>query len=251
MVGFLGEQELYIKIQDHLFEMIPESWKTVFLHTSILDIPNQIPRGDLFVYYIPKGILKRKPVNCYEVPSLFDIDEEDYSRLIMSLYNIIKKLRDSYAKYRKHRFTTVDIVCSNKKFMITYGFENLLNSNYSLEEMHLIWRYENLKIDLDSLNRNDRKILEDYIQEARVSLPKKQEIVETPLYERPAQATVDYERSLTLDEIVARKKEQERLEEKKRKKEEKRRKRKQLDILEDEDTEPIIHNEILKNRDIQ
>lgn len=251
MVGFQNEKEFYMKIQDNLFEMIPESWKTVFLHTSFIDIKNQIPKGEFFVYYIPKGILKRKPVNCYEVPSLFDIDEEDYSRLIMSLYNTIKLLRDNYTKFRKAKFTTIDIICSNKKFVVKYGFEDLLNSEYSADERHLIWRYENLNIDLASLNKNDRKVLEYYIQEARVSLPKKQEIVETEIYERPAKASIDYESSLTLDEIVARDKEQKRIEEKKRKKEEKRKRKKQLDILEDNDTELVIKNEILRNRDIK
>ena len=248
MVGFQGEEQFYMKIQDHLFEMIPESWKTVFLHTSFIDIPNQIPKGELFVYYIPKGFLKRKPVNCYEIPSLFDIDEEDYSRLIASLYNVIKLLRDSYRKFRKVKFTTIDVICSNKNFIVKYGFEDLLNSRYTSEERHLIWRYENLQIDLASLDRNDRKVLEYYIEEARVSLPQKQEIVETEIYERPSQATVDYESSLTLDEIVARDKEQRRLEEKRRRKEEKRKRKKQLDILEQDDTEPVINNEILRNR---
>jgi len=251
MVGFPKEQEYYMQIQNHLFEMIPESWKTVFLHTSIIDIPNQIPKGELFVYYIPKGFLKRKPVNCYEIPSLFDIDEEEYSRVIMSLYNVIKHLRDSYQKFRKIKFTTIDIICSSKKFVVKYGFEDLLNSTYTQEERHLIWRYENLNIDLASLNKNDRKTLEYYIQESRVSLPKKIEIVETEIYERPSQATVDYESSLTLDEILARDKEQKRLEEKKKRKEEKRKRKKQLDILEQDDTEPIINNEILRNRNIK
>lgn len=251
MVGFQGEEEFYKQIQDNLFEMIPESWKTIFLHTSFLDIPNQIPKGEFFVYYVPKGILKRKPVNCYEIPSLFDIDEEDYSRLIMSLYNVIKLLRDSYRKFRKLKFTTIDIVVSNKKFTVKYGFEDLLNSAYSSEERHLIWRYNNLHIDLDSLNKKDREILEYYIQESRVSLPKKEEIVETEIYERPAKAVVDYESSLTLDEIVERDKEQRRIEEKKRRKEEKRKRKKQLDLLERDDTEAIIKNEILRNRDIK
>ena len=251
MVGFQGEEEFYMQIQDHLFEMIPESWKTIFLHTSIIDIPKQIPKGELFVYYIPKGILKRKPVNCYEIPELFDIDEEVYSKLIMSLYNVIKLLRDSYTKYRKIRFTTIDIICSNKKFVVKYGFENLLNSQYSPDERHLIWRYDNLQIDLDSLNRKDRKVLEYYIQESKVSLPKKQEIVETEIYERPAKATIDYESSLTLEEIVARDKEQKRIEEKRRRKEEKRKRKKQLDILEQDDTETVIKNEILRNKDIK
>ena len=250
MVGFQGEEEFYMQIQDHLFEMIPESWKTVFLHTSIIDIPKQIPKGELFIYYIPKGILKRKPVNCYEIPSLFDIDEEDYSRRIMSLYNVIKLLRDNYKKFKKVKFTTIDIICSNKKFIIKYGFEDLLNSEYTSEERHLIWRYENLQIDMDSLNRKDRKVLEHYIQESKVNVPLNQEIVETDIYERPSQATIDYESSLTLDEIVARDREQRRIEEKKRRKEEKRKRKKQLDILED-DTEAVIKNEILRNRNIK
>ena len=169
----------------------------------------------------------------------------------MSLYNNIKLLRDNYKKFRKEKFTTIDIICSNKKFVVKYGFEDLLNSEYSSEERHLIWRYENLQIDLASLNKNDRKVLEYYIQESRVSLPKKQEIVETEIYERPAKAFIDYESSLTLDEIVARDKEQKRIEEKRRRKEEKRKRKKQLDILEDNESEAIIKNEILRNRDIK
>ena len=108
-----------------------------------------------------------------------------------------------------------------------------------------------MQIDLDSLDKNSRKILEYYIQESRVSLPKRIEVVETEIYERPSQATVDYESSLTLDEILARDKEQKRLEEKKRKKEEKRKRKRQLDILEQDDTEAIINNEILRNRNIK
>lgn len=250
MIGFAKEQELYTKVQEHLFEMIPESWKTIYFHTSFIDIPKKIPKGELYAYYIPKGILKRKPVNCYEIPNLFNIDEEEYSRLIMSLYNIIKHIRDSYKNYKKVNFTSIDIICSNKKFQVKYGFKDLLNSKYSQEERHLIWRYEYLKVDLDSLNRNERKVLEYYIQENQISIPIKEEIVETEMFERPTQATIDYESSLTFEEIVARKKEQERLEEKRRKKEEKRRKKRQFDFIDQDDTELIIKNEILRNRDI-
>ncbi len=75
MIGFPKEKEFYMQIQNQLFEMIPESWKTILLHTSIIDINGLKPKAEMYLYYIPKGILKRKPVNCYEIPSLFDIDE--------------------------------------------------------------------------------------------------------------------------------------------------------------------------------
>ena len=50
--------------------------------------------GELFFYYIPKGIIKRKPINVYEVPSKFNIEEEEYLRLVGILYDTIKELRE-------------------------------------------------------------------------------------------------------------------------------------------------------------
>jgi hypothetical protein len=246
MIGFQGEKEFYMQMQEHLFEMIPESWKKILLHTSIIDIPNQKAKGQMYIYYLPKGILKRKPVNCYEIPALFDIDEEEYSRLITNLYNIIKLSRDNYKKYKKEVWSTIDITCTNNEFIVKYGFENLEHSEYTPEEKHIIWRYENLNIDLDSLTRKERKILDYYIKNSKVSIEPYVEICQTEIYERPSKAFVDYERSLTLDEIIARNQEAERQEEKRQKKIAKQKRKKQLDILEESDTEPIITNQILK-----
>jgi len=246
MIGFRKEKEYYMQIQDHLFRMVPENWKKIMLHTAIIDIKNQKAKGEMYIYYIPKGILKRKPVNCYEVPALFDIDEEEYSRLIANLYNIIKLLRDNYTAHRKKAWSTIDIYCTNNEFVVKYGFEDLTVSEYSPEERHIIWRYENLNVDLDSLNRKERKVLEYYIKVSNVSLPQETEICKTEIYDRPAKSTVDYERSLTLEEIIARDKEAERIEQKRQKKIAKKKRKKQLDILEEDDTDVVISNQILK-----
>lgn len=246
MIGFQKEKEFYMQIQDQLFEMIPESWKTILLHTSIMDIPGQKPKGEMYFYYIPKGILKRKPVNCYEIPDLFDIDEEEYSKLITNLYNVIKLLRDNYKLLKKEAWSTINIICKNNEFIIEYGFEDLSKSIYTPEERHVIWRYKNLDIDIDSLNRKERKVIDYYIQETKMKVPPKTEVCKEIIYERPAKATVDYERSLTLDEMIARDKENARIEEKRQKKIAKKRKKKQLDILEGDETETIISNQILK-----
>lgn len=246
MKGFQGEKEFYINIQKRLFEMIPEYWKSILLHTSIIDIPNQKPKGELYLYYIPKGILKRKPVNCYEIPGLFDIDEEEYSRLITNLYNEIKKLRDAFKLNKKKVWTTIDISCTNKKFTIKYGFENIAKSEFASEERHVIWRYENLKIDIESFNKNERKILDYYLNQKETSLEPNIVVREMEIFEEPFSAKVDYERTLTLEEVIAREKEEQRIEEKKKKKLAKKRKKKQIDILEGDSEETIIINQILK-----
>ena len=248
MLGFKGEKDIYRRMQNHLFELIPESWKTILLHTSIIDVPNQRAKGELYIYYIPKGFVKRKPVNCFEIPTLFDIDEEGYSRLITSLYNLIKDYRDSIKEAKRISWSTIDIKCTHKEFEIKLGFEDLNNSEYTPEEHHIIWRYENLDIDIDSLDKKSRKLLEVYIQEKRVSFPPKQVVIKTEVFERPKQATVDYERTLTLDEVIARDKERARLEEKRQRKIMKKKRKKQLDILEADDTEAVISNEILKGK---
>ena len=243
MIGFKDEQKFYMRLQNQLFEMIPESWKSILLYTSIIDIPNQKPKAEMYLYYIPKGILKRKPVNCYEIPALFDIDEEEYSRLIMNLYNTIKLLRDSYKHYKLKAWSTIDILCQNDKFIVKYGFEDLQKSIYTPEERHIIWRYQNLNIDLDTLDRKERKFLDYYIKASKSSTPPKVEICSEEIYEKPVQATVNYEKSLTIDEIVARDTAQKKLEEKQQKKLEKKKKK---NLFDEDDTETIISNQILK-----
>ena len=245
MIGFSKEEEFYKRIQQHLFEIIPESWKKILFHMSVIDNLHQKPKSELYIYYIPKGFLKRKPVNCYEIPALYDIDEEEYSKLITNLYNVVKLLRDCYKNSKGIAWSTIDIFCESDKFVVEYGFENLLLSNYTSEERHIIWRYKNLNIDLDSLNRKERKVINYYINESENKLSSNVEKCVTPIYEMPSNSIIDYEKSLTLDEIIARDKEQDRIEAKKKKKIDKKRRKKQLDIIED-DTETIINNQILK-----
>ena len=42
-----------------------------------------------FFYYIPKGVLKKKPVNVYEIPNKFNLDENQYLKLVELLFNKI------------------------------------------------------------------------------------------------------------------------------------------------------------------
>jgi hypothetical protein len=79
----------------------------------------------MYFYYIPKGIIKKKPVNCYEIPALFDIDEEEYSNYITDLYHTIKSLRDSLIKHKRRVWSNIIISIENYQFKIEFGYENL------------------------------------------------------------------------------------------------------------------------------
>ena len=121
--------------------------------------------GELYFYYFPKGIIKKKPVNCYEVPGLFDIDEEDYSELINDLYRLMKALRNAYSKQKGRKWSNASISIENYQFRVEYGFEDLKNSKFNSYERHVIWRFKYLKEDLDTYSKKDKKSIKNYFED--------------------------------------------------------------------------------------
>ena len=87
-------KEIYENIQKMIFYMIPEKWDKLYLYSSVIDKKNGKKTGELYFYYIPKGILKKKPVNVYEIPNKFNLDENEYLKLVEVVYTEIKKLRE-------------------------------------------------------------------------------------------------------------------------------------------------------------
>ena len=82
--------------------MIPEKWDKIYLYASITNQINNLQTGELYFYYYPKGILKKNPVNVYEIPSKFSLDEEMYLQLVEDLYSSIKELRNQQENQKKN-----------------------------------------------------------------------------------------------------------------------------------------------------
>ena len=131
MVGLPEEKLLYTEIQKKLYYIIPEKWESIYLYASIIDVPNQKPVGEMYFYYLPKGIIKKKFVNSYEIPSLFNIDEEQYSKMITNVYNQIKQLRDCYQKNNKRVWSSVTISIEHMRFKIEFDYSNILDSEFN------------------------------------------------------------------------------------------------------------------------
>ena len=89
--------------------MIPEKWDKIYLYASIIDQINNLQTGELYFYYYPKGILKKNPVNVYEIPYKFNLEEEMYLKLVEKLYNSIKELRKLLKKDGEEIWTNLTI----------------------------------------------------------------------------------------------------------------------------------------------
>ena len=164
-------KEIYEDIQKKLFYMIPEKWESLYLYSSVIDLGNNEKTGELFFYYIPKGIFRKNPVNVYEIPIKFNIEENQYLQLVEFLYNEIKILREEFRKSETGRlWTNITISIQDMKFKVEYRYDDLLNDIFDSYERHVIWRYKYLGIGIEQVGKKEKEILERYF-----SMPKRLE----------------------------------------------------------------------------
>lgn len=204
MISLPEEKILYSDIQKKLFYIIPEKWESIYLYASIIDVKNQKPVGEMFFYYLPKGIIKKKFVNGYEIPSLFNIDEEQYYKLITDVFNSIKLLRECFKNAGKEVWSNISISIDNEHFKIDYDYDDLENSPFSSYERHVIWRYNTLKEGEDILSRKDKKIIDSYKRFIGINeIPNRIRYTEK-VYDKPVKNIIEFEKTLTVDEAIAR-----------------------------------------------
>lgn len=197
------EKILYSEIQKKLFYIIPEKWESIFLYASVIDVPNQKSIGEMYFYYLPKGIIKKKFINGYEIPSIFNIDEEQYSKLITDVYNSIKLLREKMIVAKKKPWSNINIIIQNFQFKVEFDYTNLKKSEFDSYERHVIWRYNYLDESIELLSRKDRKIIEKYKQYVSLHEIAKKDIYIEGVYTLPVKNIIDFEKTLTVEEAIA------------------------------------------------
>lgn len=185
-------KEIYEDIQKKIYYIIPEKWEKLYLYASVIDNPDENQTGELFFYYVPKGIFKKKPVNGYEIPSKFNLDETEYLKLIEILYEKIKKLRQEFKKNSMigEMWSNITISIQNLKFKVEYDYEDLANSEFSSYERHIIWRVRYLEITPEQCSKEEKDIIRRYSIGAK-NLPRK-EFYESGIYLREIENMVGY-----------------------------------------------------------
>ena len=185
-------KEMYEDIQRRIFYMIPEKWEKMYLYASVSDLIDRRQTGELFFYYIPKGIFKKNPVNVYEIPQKFNLDEKEYLKLVNILYEKIVALREEFKKIEVvPTWTNLTIMIQGIKFKVEYDYEDLTKSKFSNYERHIIWRYNFLGIKEEQMNKEERKIIEKYLLGEKVV--RRRERYEEGIYIKNIKNIVDYD----------------------------------------------------------
>ena len=157
-------KDIYTQIRKYLFYMIPEKWNSLYLYASVVEDKGR-EVGEMFFYYFPKGMIKKNPINVYEIPSKFNIEEKSYLRLAGELYRLIKELRHKCIILDRHYWSNITISIENVDFLVEYNSDDLKRSMYTSENRRKIWQHKYLEFPLDKFKRQDRIMIENYIKE--------------------------------------------------------------------------------------
>ena len=209
MLNGVRLKSLYSKIQREIFYMIPENWEEIYLYAAVVENQDKKERGEMFFYYYPKSILKKNPVNVYEIPSKFNIDEDEYMKLVNNLYDSIKALREEFKISNDKVWTNLTISIKNSKFHVEYDYEDLNKSRYSDEDRRIIWQYKYLGLTEERLSEKDRKMLEKYLFDEQFKNRDTKEHSEN-IYQKNIHNIVEYNKQGNNDieeDIVIKKKE--------------------------------------------
>ena len=154
-------KELYEDIQRKIFYAVPGKWDELYLYASIIERLGKLQTGEMYFYFMPKGILKRKYVNVYEVPDKYDIDEDSYLHLIELLYDKIKELRDEFQKTNQPVWSNMTITIKNSKFKIEYNYDKLIGTRDEYFNHHIYWR--NKYLHIEPHGKKEKQAIEDYL----------------------------------------------------------------------------------------
>lgn len=194
-------KELYSKIRQCLFYMIPESWESIYLYASVIQRDNGEETGEMFFYYFPKSIIKRNPINVYQIPNKFNLDENEFIKLTNELYELIKELRRQCKIYEKIDWSNITISIENVEFLAEYDCDELINSIYSNTDRMVIWQYKYLDYPMEKFPKEIRKIIKQYLAEEEHGLHAKKTYGET-FYQPHEHNNISYDINRKEDEYI-------------------------------------------------
>ncbi len=167
-----------------------------------------------------------------------------YSRLVTDLYNEIKSLRQVWFHKNHKKWTNLTISVENYQFKIEYDYQNLKLSQFNSYERHVIWRYLYLKLDLHLFSKKEQQVIKKYVEFVANNQQPKRDLYMEGIYKQPVKNIVDYEKTLSVDEALARAEKMQELP--KEKKHHFLKKNPVIeDIIEMDDEEELVNNQIL------
>ena len=183
-------KEIYKEIEKRIFYAVPGRWDELYLYASIIDRFGEVQNGEMYFYFMPKGIFKRKFINVYEVPTKYNIEEKEYMKLVELIYDEIKLLREEFARTKQKVWSNITISIKNSRFKIEYNYDNIFGGEEAYYNHHIYWRNKYLNIEPHS--KKEKNALEEYLINRKFSR-KKDEEYDVGIYQKRHTNIITYE----------------------------------------------------------
>ncbi|SFJ67293.1 antitoxin YezG family protein [Thermoflavimicrobium dichotomicum] len=146
---------IYQSIAQTVIEMIPEEWTKVYVYGELMDGVQST-----YFYYYPTA--NEEPVQIFDIPELFEVDEEEFDQLRDQLDEHLENLRNEFKQSGHEPWSTFTMVFDHLgKFKAEYGYEDLSKTDHY--DRMIIWEYKYL--GLVPKSNFGRDILEEYLKE--------------------------------------------------------------------------------------
>ena len=146
---------IYEEIANKLNEIIPDEWTNIYLYVEVLDDSRE-------VYFYFDSINSNDIVYGHDIPITYNVDKKIYRQLLKELMKFIVDLHVEYKENNNTIWTNLTFLLdSSGKFNINFNYDDILNSSFSSEERHIIWKYQVL--DIQPTNENHKGIISRYL----------------------------------------------------------------------------------------
>ncbi|NFQ68130.1 antitoxin YezG family protein [Clostridium sporogenes] len=147
--------EIYGEIANMVIEMIPDKWNEIYLYGEVLEDSSE-------VYFYFNSLTRNNIIYGYDIPEIYNVDENIYENLLMELTDIVEELYKEYKENNENVWTNFTFRLNNAgKFNIKFNYDDILKSLFSSGERQIIWEYEVLQIE--PTNENHKKIIDRYL----------------------------------------------------------------------------------------
>ncbi|WP_241503613.1 immunity protein YezG family protein [Bacillus safensis] len=127
---------LYKEIAEHIYEMIPVKWNTIWMYAEMLDDS----ASALFYFTVPN---KEEYYYSHNIPEEFQVSEDTYDSLLINLQRKLRRLREDYAEVHSDKWTTVTIkLTSLGEMSKNFGYEDVYSLGIDHIQRRAVWEYE-------------------------------------------------------------------------------------------------------------
>ena len=116
-------------IADKLQDILPVGWKKVVFYAEVTD-----DSYEMFYYvFTTEG---DKPIQCYDLPELYEIDEDQIDAVFDELYDPLREEQVGLIAEGKEPWTNYTMVLSDDgSFKVDYDFTSLEDGGYDHRKM--------------------------------------------------------------------------------------------------------------------